>query len=73
MGRKRYRQNRDGADDLRRVVSLSEAAQIWRVAEPTLRYHLVQDTLCGRKAGRVWLISVASMVAVYGPPVSDLS
>ena len=73
MGRKRYRKNREGEADLRRVVSLSEAAQLWRVAEPTLRYHLVQDTLCGRKAGRVWLVSVASLVALYGPPDGDLS
>lgn len=68
MGRHRYRANRAGEEYLKRVVTLGEAAQLWAVGNGTLRYHLARGTLCGRKAGAVWLVSVASMVALYGPP-----
>jgi hypothetical protein len=60
--------NRAGERHLAQVISAAEAARIWHVRNATIKYHLDRGSLCGRKSGMVWLVTTASLIALYGIP-----
>lgn len=62
---------RAGESDLYRVVTLTEASRLWYRHRSTLRYAIDAGLVSARQSGRTWLISVASLVAHYGPPVNS--
>lgn len=55
-------------NELERVVTLTEAAERACVRPQTLMYHIDRGNLAARKSGHVWLISLASLHALYKPP-----
>jgi len=63
---------RVGETDLQRVVTLSEAACLWYRHRSTLRYAIDAGLIAARQSGRTWLLSVASLVAHYGPPPNSV-
>ena len=56
------------SEDLYVVVSVLEAAHMWGVNPNTIRYHIDRGHLAARKCGHTVIVSVASLVALYGPP-----
>lgn len=56
------------AVDLYRVVTLAEAAYMWGQNSRSIMYHILRDRIEARKAGRCWLVSVASLCDHYGEP-----
>lgn len=57
-------------NELERVVTLTEAAERACVRPQTLMYHIDRGNLAARKSGHVWLISLASLHALYKPPTA---
>lgn len=53
---------------LRQVVTLSTAARLYCRDRSTIRYAIDAGNLAACKDGRIWLISVPSLVALWGNP-----
>lgn len=56
------------ADLLQNVVTLPEACHHWQKARKTLEMAIAKDRLQYRQAGRIYLITVESLTARWGPP-----
>lgn len=54
-----------GADDVQMVVTVSEAAKLAKVNRRTIMYHIIDDNLTARQTGKMWLISLKSLVVLY--------
>lgn len=57
-----------GEEDLHRVVTLTEACQVWYRHRSVLRYAIDAGLINARKSGNTWLVSVHSLVRRYGLP-----
>lgn len=58
------------APELTNVVTISEAARIWHKNPTTVRRKLDDYRVHSRMSGRVYLISVASLIKVWGQPLA---
>lgn len=54
------------------VVSQSEAQRMWGKSQKTLDFARWRGMVKARKSGKQWLITVASLVALYGLPTSRM-
>ena len=50
------------------VVTLAEAEVMWGRKSNTIMYHILRERIDARRAGRCWLVSVASLCKFYGEP-----
>lgn len=57
---------------LRAVITLREAADMWRKEPKTILAQVWQGRIIGRKSGATWLILLSSVVAHYGVPVKGM-
>lgn len=57
---------------LTEVVTIAEASRHWRKAMNTIRLARDDGRIDARRAPRVWLISVSSLIALWGDPVVPL-
>lgn len=55
------------------VVSQSEAQMMWGKSQKTLDMARWRGRVQCRKSGKQWLITVASLVALYGAPKNCMS
>lgn len=55
---------------LKDVVTLSEAARLYYRDKKTVRYAIDAENLAARQCGRNWLVSVPSLIALWGNPPS---
>lgn len=55
------------------VVSQSEAQRMWGKGQKTVDWARVRGKLDSRKSGKVWLITVASLIALWGQPIDSMS
>lgn len=60
--------NRSYFDDLMRVTTVPTVARYWHFSENTVRYHCERGTLAAVKDGCTWLISLQSVVDLWGVP-----
>lgn len=56
--------------ELTSVVTISEAARLWHKHPTTVRRKLDDYRVHARMSGRVYLISVASLMKVWGQPLA---
>jgi len=63
-----YRRSYAGEDYLYTVVTLTEAARRWKRHPMTIRRHIDSGRLCARKSDHIWLISVDSLIELWGGP-----
>ncbi len=60
---------------LKKILTLKEAAQMWKLGESTLRGAIFRgkfpEGIEVRKSGRTWLIPYDVMEEHYGPPKVD--
>lgn len=56
-------------DDLMRVTTVPTVAELWHFDQSTVRYHCERGTLAAVKDGQTWLISLQSVVELWGIPV----
>lgn len=54
-------------DVLNDVLTRAEAARLWCRHPETIQYAIDRGKLAARRTGRGWLITRASLVALYGP------
>lgn len=54
------------------VVSQAEAQRMWRKSQKALDWARWRGQVKARKSGRNWLITVASLVALYGQPFEPM-
>lgn len=50
------------------LVTISEAAALYHYAPNTIRYHLNRGNLQFRQTGKVYLITLQSLIALWGLP-----
>lgn len=55
------------------VVSQSEAQMMWAKSQKTIDMARWRGRLQCRKSGKQWLITVASLVALYGQPKNSMT
>jgi hypothetical protein len=55
---------------LAQVVTMSEAARMYYRDRQTVRYAIDAGNLAARQCGRNWLVSVPSLIALWGNPPS---
>jgi hypothetical protein len=55
-------------DDLMRVTTISTVARYWHYHPETVRYHCERGSLAAVKDGGTWLISLQSVVDLWGVP-----
>lgn len=54
---------------LEQVVTIQEAAMMYLRSEDTIRYHLDAGNLQYRKTPRIYLITLDSLINLYGIPL----
>lgn len=59
-------------DQIRDVLSLSEASRAWGLHPNTVRDAIVTDRVIGRKLGHEYIVSKSSMYRTYGEPNGEL-
>lgn len=55
-------------DDLMLVTTVATVAEYWHYHPDTIRYHCERGTLAARKDGKTWLISLRSVIDLWGIP-----
>jgi hypothetical protein len=60
-----------GEDYLYTVVTVGEAVRRWQRHHLTIRRAIDDRRLAARQSGTIWLISVESLIALWGLPISD--
>ena len=53
-------------DPLCQVITAAEAAQIWSLTKNAVTNAIKRGALRGRQSGKVWLVTVADMLAYQG-------
>lgn len=48
------------------VLTRAEAARLWHRSPKTIQYQIDRGRLAARRTGRGWLITRASLIALYG-------
>lgn len=49
-------------------ITITEAAKRWKKHPATIRLHIDEGKLKARKSVHVWIISIPSILALYGNP-----
>lgn len=57
-------------NDLSRVVTMAEAARLVHRDPKTLRLAIDTGNLAAVQCGRIWLVSVSSLIELYPPVVT---
>lgn len=56
---------------LYRVTTVPEACKLWKKPRNTLLYAIDAGNLTARKSGKNWLVSVESLIHLWGHPVRE--
>lgn len=58
---------------LGQVVTIQEVVWMWQKSKTAIMHHIYTNKIRGRKAvtGGVWLLSFASVVELWGPPITN--
>jgi len=63
-----YQADKKMFEPLAFVTTISEAAELWYRHRSTIRYAIDAGNIAAVQSGRTWLISVPSLVAIWGDP-----
>lgn len=64
--------SRVGIMDVYSVTTISEVSKLWYLSRTAILYAIDAGLITARKSGKVWLISVNSVVKRYGKPVKSI-
>lgn len=61
-----------GVEHLNMVCTITEACRTWNRGRSTIHYAIDRGYVTARRIGHDWLITVPSLIAHYGRPVSQI-
>ena len=64
--------SRVGIIDVYSVTTISEVSKLWYLSRTAILYAIDAGLITARKSGKVWLISVNSVVNRYGKPKKSI-